>query len=486
MAKRRQNGKGTLRQRKDGRWEGRVVVGYDDKGLPITKNVLAHTKTECAEKLEKLKEEYRPQSMRCKPDMLFGDWMEFWYENYSKPAIRPLTQANYENRIYDHIIPEIGKIPLNKLTQNDLQQFYARLKRNGRKQYVEKYGPGLSDRMVRACHASCRMALEKAVAEGLIRINPAIGCKLPPKKAREMQVLTKDELQRFLAQAKEDGYYELFLLELGTGMRRGELMGLQWDDLNFQTGELQIVRQACAVNGKIEISVPKTKSSIRTVVLPPSLVEVLKKYKETVKSRWMFPSPQNPDVPRYPTSVGDILSILLKRAGCKHVRFHDLRHTFATIALENRMDVKTLSATIGHVSAATTLDIYSHMTDTMQMQAAVSIDRKIGGTNAQMPVVEQTPEETAKPPANAPCAPTEPHPEPVPRKIRKSGTGCLYQINDNLWEGSFFPRLPGGKRKKFNVYAETREQCEVKLAEMIERVKADIVEEKATLKEGAE
>ena len=110
---------------------------------------------------------------------------------------------------------------------------------------------------------------------------------------------------------------------------------------------------------------------------------------------------------------------------------YQLRHTFATMALENGMDVKTLSATIGHVSAATTLDIYSHMTDTMQMQAAVSIDRKIGGTNAQMPVVEQTPEESAKPPVNAPCAPTEPHPEPIPRKIRKSGTGCLYQINDH-------------------------------------------------------
>ena len=115
-------------------------------------------------------------------------------------------------------------------------------------------------------------------------------------------------------------------------------------------------------------------------------------------------------------------------------------------------------------------------------QAAVSIDRKIGGTNAQM----QKPEETAKPPVNAPCAPIEPHPEPVPRKIRKSGTGCLYQINDNLWEGSFFPRLPNGKRKKFNVYAETKEQCEIKLAEMIERVKAEIADEKAKLKEGAD
>ena len=93
------------------------------------------------------------------------------------------------------------------------------------------------------------------------------------------------------------------------------------------------------------------------------------------------------------------------------------------------------------------------------------------------------PEKTAKPPVNAPCAPTEPHPEPVPRKIRKSGTGCLYQINDHLWEGSFFPRLPNGKRKKFNVYAETRDQCEIKLAEMIERVKAEIAEEKEKVKQ---
>ena len=370
MAKRRKNGEGMIRKRSDGRWECRVVVGYDDKGLPITKNVLAHTKTECAEKLEKLKEEYRPPSTRCKPDMLFGDWVEFWYENYSKPAIRPLTQRNYENRIYGHIIPEIGKIPLNKLTQNDLQQFYARLKRNGRKKYVEKYGTGLSDRMVRACHASCRMALEKAVAEGLIRVNPAIGCKLPPKKAREMQVLTKDELHRVLAQAKEDGYYELFLLELGTGMRRGELMGLQWDDLNFQTGELKIVRQACAVNGKIEISVPKTKSSIRTVVLPPSLVEVLKKYMETVNSRWMFPSPQNPDVPRYPTSVGDILSILLKRAGCKHVRFHDLRHTFASILINQDVPLLNVSTFLGHSDLSTTANIYAHLDKSKKQESA--------------------------------------------------------------------------------------------------------------------
>ena len=166
--------------------------------------------------------------------------------------------------------------------------------------------------------------------------------------------------------------------------------------------------------------------------------------------------------------------------------FHNLRHIFATHALTGGVDAKTLSRILGHTNASFTLDIYSHMTDTMQMQAAVSIDRKIGKTDAKMPAVGQTPEEMAKPPVNAPCEPAEPHPEPTPRKIRKSGTGCLYQINDNLWEGSFFPRLPGGKRKKFNVYAETKEQCEIKLAEMIERVKAEIAEEKAKRNEGAE
>lgn len=113
--------------------------------------------------------------------------------------------------LYDFLQTERGK-----LTQNDLQNFYTHLKTTGRLQYTEQQGNGLSDRMVRGCHASCRMALEKAVKEGLITMNPAIGCKLPPKKAREMQILTHDEMQRFLIQAKHDGYYEIFLLDLST------------------------------------------------------------------------------------------------------------------------------------------------------------------------------------------------------------------------------------------------------------------------------
>ena len=226
MAKRKY-GEGSIFLRKDGRWEGRVVIGYDEKGNPKTKNVLAKTQGECKEKLAALKEQCGRTTDKLKPDMPFGDWLDFWYQNFSKPKIRVTTQLSYEGRIYTHIIPEIGKIPLNKLAQNDLQQFYARLKRGGRKRFVEQYGEGLSDRMVRSCHATCRTALEKAVVEGLIRTNPAIGCKLPPKKAKEMQVLTEAEITRFLIQAKSEGYYELFLLELTTGMRRGEILGLK-------------------------------------------------------------------------------------------------------------------------------------------------------------------------------------------------------------------------------------------------------------------
>ena len=397
--------------------------------------------------------------------MPFGDWLTYWYENHSKPKIRPTTQETYESRIRLHIIPEIGDIPLNKLTQNDLQQFYGRLKKSGRKRFTDKYGEGLSDRMVRMCHATCRSALEKAVQDGLIRVNPAIGCKLPPKKAREMQVLTREELQRFLIQAKFEGYYEVFLLDLATGLRRGELMALQWDDLNFKTGVLNVNKQVYDVRGQLQISTPKTKNSVRKIVLPPAVVAVLREYKETVDSRWMFPSPVKEDCPITPGVVRRRLQLILEHAGCKHVRFHDLRHTFATLALENGMDVKTLSAMLGHVSAVTTLDIYTHITGDMQRAAAASIDRSIGKAEPQ-----EEAESEQKGIVDF---------QPYVGKKRKPGTGCVTEINDHLFEGRYSPIWPDGTQHSRNVYARTREECEEKLKALI----TEMNEERKNLKE---
>lgn len=369
MAKRKY-GDGSVFQRHDGRWEGRLVAGYKENGYAKTKSVTAKTKAECEERLKQLREEHGRRSEKIKPDMPFGDWLDFWYQNFSKPKIRQTTQECYENRIYNHIIPEIGKIPLFKLTQNDLQQFYARLKKSGRRRWVEYFGEGLSDRMVRSCHTTCRTALEKAVTEGLITTNPAIGCRLPPKKAKEMQVLTQDEIRRFLMQAHAEGYYELFLLELTTGMRRGEILGLQWKDVNFATGELHIKRQVVKKGAQTQITKPKTKSSIRTILLPSDMLEILAEHKKTATCEWVFPSPVKEGEPRNPDSIYGKFQKILKRAGCKKIRFHDLRHTFATMALENGMDIKTLSAMIGHISAETTVNVRNPHTNQMQVKAA--------------------------------------------------------------------------------------------------------------------
>ena len=474
--KRRKKGNGTLRQRSDGRWEGRLIIAYDDVGKPKYKSVFAATKTECNEKLKNLRETITVISGRLpsktKPNMPFGEWIDIWYQSYEKPRVRVTTQANLENLIYNHIIPSVGKIQLDKLTQQDLQQFYGDLKKGGRLIMIEQHGEGVSDRTVRGCHAMCRKCLEKAEIEGLIYKSPAVGIKLPPKKAREIKILTPEEMQRFLMQAHYEGFYELFLLELSTGMRRGEILGLKWDDLDLKTGALHIQRQVTTSNGKAIVSEPKTKASIRTIILNPSIIKVLTKYKDTVKSEWIFPSPVKENAPFHPQSIYKKTQQILERSGCKRVRFHDLRHTFATMALSHGMDIKTLSSTIGHISAETTLDIYSHITDSMLKTAAVKIESGIGRSDPNLRnEIDEVLKKKLEPPKPIKY-------DPYKGKVRKSGTGGIYKLNDHLYEGRYTPTNADGKREAHNIYAHTLEECEEKLQQMIEEVRAQIAVDK--------
>lgn len=379
MGRKRKSGEGTVRLRKDGRWEGRVVIGYDEKNLPKTKSILAKTKAECVEKLATLRTSIDlPTPTKAKPDMPFGEWLDYWYETYYKPYFKPNTVRLYEGFIRLYVKPKLGHIPLNKLTANDLQQLYAWMKKDGRTRNCGVKGEGLSDSILQNVHSLCRRVLEKAVSEGLIQQNPTNHCKLPKVSRVEMKVLTREEMQRVLIQAKAEGYYEAFLLEFATGLREGELAALQWDDLNFQTGELRICRQASRVIGQgVVISEPKTKHSVRTLILPSIVVKILKEYKERIDSRWMFSSNKKEDTPMDPATFRQRLRLLLEHAGCKQVRFHDLRHTFATNALEYGMDIKTLSTILGHVSSATTLNVYAHVTNEMRQTAAAKIDQGI-------------------------------------------------------------------------------------------------------------
>ena len=329
MAKRRNRGDGSLHLRKDGRWEGRYVVGYDDKGLPITKNVLAKTKLECTAKLAQLRDTLKePAPDQPKPGILLVDWLDLWYQGYKKPNLRPNTQMSYERRIYQHITPTLGQIQLDKLTTADIQEFYVSLKKSGRLIRADLYGEGLSDQTVRGIHTTLHAALDKAVEENLIFRNPSDGCKLPSAKPREMKVLMPEEIQRLLIQAREDGCYELLLLELSTGLRRGEICALQWNDLNLKTGALQVERQVHRVRGKLVVSPPKTTAGRRTVLLPAPVLHVMKEYRKTVYSRWMFPSSVKEDSPMDPSAVRKRLQTVLERADCKRLRFHDLRHPY--------------------------------------------------------------------------------------------------------------------------------------------------------------
>lgn len=389
MGRKRKNGEGTVRLRKDGRWEGRIVIGYDENGLPKTKNVLAKTKGECIEKLKALKSTITPDTpIKLKADMPFGEWLDHWYETYCKPNARPATQRTYEGHIRLYLHPRLESIPLNKVTTSDIQQMCTWMMTEARVDQKNGEG-GLSDSQVINCYSLCDRVLEKAVAEKLIVRNPAKGCKLPPNRPNEMKVLSREDMQKVLIQAKEENYYELFLLEFATGLRLGELMALQWDDVDLVTGELRINKQVNLVGSKLVISEPKTKAAVRTLILPPSVRKVLAEYKTKVNSRWLFPSPKKDDLPIIPSAVSRRLHTLLEHAGCEQVRFHDLRHTFATNALAHGMDIKTLSTILGHVSSATTLNTYSHVTDEMRQRAAVKIDQGIAKAEVQDTAIAQ-------------------------------------------------------------------------------------------------
>ena len=381
MPKRRANGEGNIRKRKDGRWEGRYIVGHDpETGKAIIKNVLGKTQAEVKEKLKKAIEENVGIDYGRAKAYTVGTWLEVWMENYAKIKLRPSTFKTSQGFLKNHIKPQIGGIPLADLTSLDLQRFYKHLLDGGRVDRIEakKKPKGLAPKTGRNIHQMIGSAYNLAMEQKLVSKNPTQGCALPKVEHKEMQTLPVEQLTSFLREAKDSGVFALYYIDLTTGLRRGELLGLKWSDIDLEKGDLRVRRQIGRIDGKI-IEMPlKTKNAYRTLPLSADAIDVLmQQRRKTGNSEWVFPSPTGGPVS--PDSVLHMLHRVLKRAGLPKVRFHDLRHTFATLALQNGVDIKTVSGMLGHFSAGFTLDTYAHVTTSAKREAAKTMGSLLSG-----------------------------------------------------------------------------------------------------------
>lgn len=400
MAKRRANGEGSIFQRKDGLWAAQYT---DNMGKKRT----LYGKTQQIVK-DKLKEALRQLDAGMavgKDKMAFADWMKRWLDVYCKPTVRKSTYARAYNRVYGHIIPAFPKVTLKDLRPDMLQKFFNDKAEGGRLdtvtdpetgEKVQKPG-GLSVAELHRLRQIIIQALNQAVDDRIIADNPALKVKLPKKERIEVHALTVDEQKKVESAALKNSNPLAFaiVLDLYTGLRVGELMGLKISDIDLKKKELTVRRTVGRVDvpgehrTEILMSEPKTASGRRTIPLTDFIADMLKEYIQNrntmvsaMRDRWSRNSPLG----RYNRRVGDdgewkdegflfltlfgtipengyirrLLDDCLKTVGLKHINFHALRHTFATRCVESGFDIKSLSEILGHTDASMTLNIYTH------------------------------------------------------------------------------------------------------------------------------
>lgn len=363
----RSNGEGTIRCRKDGRWEGRYTAGHDPlTGKQIQKNVLAKTQKECREKLRKAIEENEALGYSKEENYTIEQWVRLWFKIYEKPTIKKTTANQMESFIEIYIVPMIGNVLLRKFTPIMAQTFINDLKNTPKK----SQNGFLSSKTVKEIFGVLKLAMKQAVVDRQIMYNPCEGCKLPKIEKQERHVLPIEKMSEYLSLAKERGFLPLFYLELTTGLRRGEVLALEWKDLNVDTCELSITKGVSRTSDGLEVSTPKTRNSIRTITITPEAVELLvEEHNKHPNNELMFPSPKTGGL-RDPDSISRVHKRIAKRIGEEGLSFHDLRHTYTTNSIMAGVDIKTLSKNLGHANPNITLDIYSHVTNGMKKEAA--------------------------------------------------------------------------------------------------------------------
>lgn len=397
MSKKRGNGEGSIYRRENGVWA--ALIPYFDPASGTKKRMYlsGKTKKEVQEKLLKVEQQKNTGHLTAPSKITVKEWMTTWVNDYIKSHLRPTTYSLYKTMINAYIIPHLGALQLNKLQTADLQHFYQHLLEEGRikkskQQDTEgqenkkaELPPGLAPKTVHRIHQIINSALKQALAEHKIPFNPCDSARPPKPTTRPIQPLSAEQVQIFLKSIKDDWFYPVFITELGTGLRRGELLGLKWEDVDLKAATIQIRRSLVVVDGRPELQEDvKTKTSKRNIPLPAEAVKILKKYKakqaellltlgykvtgDDLVFTWQDGRPIDPGY------IQKHFSKLLESAKLPHIRFHDLRHTFATLLLEAGEHPKVVQELLGHSNISTTLDLYSHVVPSMKAKAASTIN----------------------------------------------------------------------------------------------------------------
>ena len=330
MAKRRPAGDGMVRKREDGRWEGRIVIGHKENGEPLFRHVYAKTQKALLDKLHQNIECYRDVELTEDSRMTLGQWLDRWLTEYKAGTVRPGTLEGYRRYIEYYIKPQLGDKQISLISQQDIQRMYRRLKTEGRIHEHPEMDHQLSDSMVRHIHSTLHAALKDAVQAHVIPRNPTEGTTAPKPNYKPKRILTGEELDAFLAVVEQDEVWrDFFQTELMTGLRRGEICGLQWSDFDGDTGTLKVCRTLHSQRkGEYTVGETKTGKGMRTIILPKTVADILRRRKADTISQWIFPDPVKPEDPVNPGSAYLHMKTLLRRAGLPSIRFHDLRHPY--------------------------------------------------------------------------------------------------------------------------------------------------------------
>ena len=386
------NNTGTIRQRPDGRWESRITIGTDPgTGKPIRKSFYGKTQKEVRQKMQRPLVEVNEGIYTAPSKMSVKAWLEIWIAEYNGDC-KPATVVSYRQHINNHIVPALGAVKLSALTPAAIQKFYNELQKSGKK-VRRKDASGkmicaevpMSPKTIKNVHGVLHQALKQAVKLGYIRSNPTEACTLPRIEKAEMKPLDAPEIKQLLAALGDDVYSTLMKVDLFTGMRQGEILGLQWSCVDFDRGTITINKQLSHPRQKGDAyrfsSLKNDKP--RTIRPAPYVMNVLREYrKRQLSNRMLAGSLWNdcglPDLV-FTNETGRFLTYtavwrrykqVLAASGLPGIRFHDLRHTYAVTSLRAGDDVKTLQENLGHHTAAFTLDQYGHVTETMKEASA--------------------------------------------------------------------------------------------------------------------